>query len=394
MRKVLILGGDSDYNLGDAAILAALCARFAEDGATQVTVTSSRATPRLPPGATGVISRGFASTPDLLRAASAADLVVIGGGGLLQDDDSRVKMPYWASRVALLKLANRNLVGHSVGAGPLRHPESRVAARFTCSTLTSITVRDGFAQAALSACTRRPIDIVPDPAFMLAPAASGAADSYLASLGIAAGRPLIGVALRKWFHARGGFVPSRVRIAMGVQDESGREALSTLLAQLAAALAPFAKRLGASILLLPTYTAVYENDAEICEAFARLVTGCEVKLAAIDDPALYKAVAGRLAVMVSSRMHPLILAAGMGTPVVGLAYNGKFEGMFDMLGIPRRMLWLDRIAGDLASTLPGLIEEAMHANDGLEQRAAGLADAARRGTSALLQQDVALARAA
>lgn len=44
--------------------------------------------------------------------------------------------------------------------------------------------------------------------------------------------------------------------------------------------------------------------------------------------------------MVSARMHPLILAAGSGTPIVGMAYNGKFCGWFGMLGLPDRYLWL------------------------------------------------------
>jgi polysaccharide pyruvyl transferase WcaK-like protein len=390
MRKVLILGGDSDYNLGDAAILAALCAQFAADGATRVTVTSSRPAKRLPQGATDVISRGLRSSAEVLRAAHAADLVVIGGGGLFQDDDSRVKMPYWASRIATLKLANGNLAGHSVGAGPLRHPESRLAARITCSTLASVSVRDPFAHAALSACTRKQIDIVPDPAFMLAPASQSTADSYLASIGITPGRPILGLSLRKWFHSRGGFLPSRMRIALGMQDDRGRQTMSDLLAQLATVLVPIAKQLGASILLLPTYTAAYENDVDICREFARLVRDCDVNLAAIDDPTLYKAVTGRLTVLVSARMHPLILAAGMGTPVVGLAYNGKFSGMFDMLGIPQRMLWLDQAAGELASTLPKLVEEALHAKDGLQQRAAGLAETVRARTTALLHSQAAL----
>jgi polysaccharide pyruvyl transferase WcaK-like protein len=394
MRKVLILGGDSDYNLGDAAILAALCARFSAAGASEIVVTSSRASPRLPAGATTVIRRGFAGTTALTRAALAADLIVIGGGGLLQDDDSRVKMPYWASRIAALRLVNRNLVGHSVGAGPLEHIESRIAARFTCSTLASITVRDQFAQAALRACTHLPIDIVPDPAFMLVPAEPAAADRFLASIGIEPGRPIIGLALRKWFHARGGFVPARVRLAMGLRNDTGDAALSRLLAQLASALTPMAKQMNASILLLPTYSAVYENDAEICTAFARLVHGCEVRMASIDDPALYKAVTGRLSFLVSSRMHPLILAAGMGTPLVGLAYNGNFEGMFDMLGIPRRMIWLDEVAEDLPATLQRLIEQALNANDRLQQRATRLADLVSQKTAALLHESVALQRAA
>ena len=58
----------------------------------------------------------------------------------------------------------------------------------------------------------------------------------------------------------------------------------------------------------------------------------EVSLARIADPRLYKAVLGHAALIVSSRMHPLILGAGMGVPLVGLSYNDKFRGLFDQLG--------------------------------------------------------------
>jgi len=392
MTKILIIGGDSDYNLGDAAILAALCSRFAASGATSITVTSSLVEPRLPAGATAVIRRGLGGTAALMRTAHASDLVVIGGGGLLQDDDSRVKMPYWASRVAALKLANENIVGHSVGAGPLRHPESRIAARYTCHALASITVRDAFAQSELQACTNLPIAIVPDPAFMLNPADAATADRFLASLGLQAGRPIIGLALRKWFHTRGGFVPSRVRLAMGMRNESGRAALSQLLERLAAAIVPLATRMNASILLLPTYSAPYEYDVEVCRQFAQLVKNSEVRMACILDPTLYKAVTGRLSVLVSSRMHPLILAAGMGTPIVGLAYNGKFGGMFDMLGIPQRMLWLEETGADLPVKLQSLVTAAIQSNEGLAQSAARLGELVGTKTSALL--DGPLARAA
>lgn len=393
MTKILILGGDSDYNLGDAAILAALCGALAADG-HQITVTSSRLPPLLPSGATAVIPRGFAGSRALLQAAYAADLVVIGGGGLLQDDDSRVKMPYWASRVALLRTANRNLIGHSIGAGPLKHPESQIAARFTCSALASITVRDAFAQAALRACTRRPIEIVPDPAFMLAPASPATADRFLSSIGIPPGRPILGISLRNWFHVRGGFIPARIRAALGLSDDRGQATLARLLHQLAATFTPLARQLDASILMLPTYNAPYENDVEICKQFAQLVSGCEVRIATLDDPALYKAVTGRLRALISSRMHPLILAAGMGTPVIGLAYNGKFAGMFDLLGTPRRMLWLDEVVDSPPARLRALIESAIHADDQLQQRASRLADRVRQKTVALIVDRTPFARVA
>ncbi len=393
MRKVLIIGGDSDYNLGDAAILAALCAQFSRIGVHEITVTSALPNPRLPNGATAVLRRGTGGFASLLAAARRADLVVIGGGGLLQDDDSRVKMPYWASRVAALRLANPHIVGHSMGAGPLQHPESRIAARFICDSLASISVRDTFAQSALQGCSTRQVGVVPDPAFMLAPAEPGVAERFLASLGVGKDRPVIGLALRKWFHPRGGFLPSRVRIALGIDTDSGSAALQELLKRLAAAVAPMAAQMQASILLLPTYSAPYENDVEVCRRFATLLPDCDVRLACITDPALYKAVTGRLRVLISARMHPLILAAGMGTPIVGLAYNGKFEGMFDMLQMPRRMIWLKDSDGNLPSQLTSLVEAAM-ADDGLKARALRLAVMAAESTVALLGNSTIPAQAA
>jgi polysaccharide pyruvyl transferase WcaK-like protein len=245
----------------------------------------------------------------------------------------------------------------------------------------------------MQVCTDRQIAVVPDPAFMLAPAEPAIADRYLGSLGLPTDRPIIGLSLRKWFHPRGGFIPSRLRIALGLSTDSGRIALRELLTRLAAAIAPIAAEMHASILLLPTYSAPYENDVEVCRTFASLLPDCDIRLACISDPALYKAVTGRLRVLISSRMHPLILAAGMGTPIVGLAYNGKFEGMFDMLQMPRQMLWLEQIAADLPLRLASLVHAAL-ADVGLRERASRLAAIATERTASLLLGDCSETRAA
>src|SRR5262245_23582676 len=137
MTSALIVGGDSDYNLGDAAILAALCHCFARSPArTSITITSGISGPvtstfaadggiagAISTALPGVVTRIARGWREILACAREQNLIVVGGGGLFQDDDSRVKMPYWTARVAALRLANRNVVGHCVGAGPLRHAE-------------------------------------------------------------------------------------------------------------------------------------------------------------------------------------------------------------------------------------------------------------------------------
>jgi polysaccharide pyruvyl transferase WcaK-like protein len=84
-------------------------------------------------------------------------------------------------------------------------------------------------------------------------------------------------------------------------------------------------------------------------------------------------------------MHPLIFAASMGVPIVGLAYNRKFEGLFDLLGLPRRFLWLDELAsGPHDDRLEQLAISAIEDSTDLRARSAALAEAVSRRTAALL----------
>lgn len=386
MRQILIIGGDSDFNLGDAAILGSLCECLsASDATLEIVVTSKQPFRSKFQGVARVIQRGPRGFARLLRVAHESALVIIGGGGLFQDDDSRIKMPFWAGLLGTLKLSNTNIIGHSLGAGPLRHAESRQFARAACSMLRTVSVRDHFAQQWLAPCAAQPVPIVPDPAFMLTPAPAHAARELIRSTGLRIDKPIIGVALRRWFHRLGGFVPHRIRAAMALDSGQGERNLDAFLNEMASALLALSRLMDASILMLPTYNVAHENDAGVCARLAERLPSVPTATLAINDPRLYKAVTGQLALMVASRMHPLILASGMNTPIVGLAYNGKFDGLFELLQLPYRPLWLNELAASsFASQLEQLALEALKQRDALGKRAEYLGALAREKTAALL----------
>jgi polysaccharide pyruvyl transferase WcaK-like protein len=390
MTSALIVGGDSDDNLGDAAILAALCHSLSRhERGVELTIVAGRGArkraARQMPGVIRRIARGWRGLRATAACAARQDLIVVGGGGLFQDDDSRAKMPFWATRLLGLRLLNRHIVGHCIGAGPLYHAESRKLAALACSTLRSISVRDEFAHQWLSGCTPVPVDVVPDPAFMLPAAAPEAGAGLIRSVGLAPERPIVGVALRRWFHPRGGFIPHRLRA--GWAGNAGTQELDTLLDQLAGALSRVARRLDASILFLPTYNVAHEADYEICWKLRARLQNTQAALALVNDPSLYKSVTGHLSLMLSARMHPLILAASMGTPVVGLAYNGKFAALFDLLELPRRLVWLDDfVTADQSERLESLAIRACADTTDVAARAAQLAEIVDWRTAALLDE--------
>ena len=388
MNKILILAGDSDSNLGDAAILAATCHSLVQaDRAAAITIVSRTRRPAALPGLVDVIPPGPSGVRRLVAAARQADVVVFGGGGLLQDDDSRAKVPYWAARLGALRLVQPNIVAHCLGVGPLQHAESRQFAGAICSFVQSISVRDEFARSWLQRCTRHPVNVVPDPAFMLPAAPRQAARELIHSLGLAPDRPTIGVAVRGWFHRRGGFVPRKIRVRLGAGQTEGSAEMDRFLDNLAMELRVLARRLDAAILLLPSYPVSHEGDMSACRALATRLEGVTVATAVLNDPHLYKAVAGHLMLMVSARMHPLILAASMGVPIVGLAYNGKFAGLRALLGLERHFAALDDLHTSLCNGwLESLASAALDDRTDLRHRCALLAEKVHRCTGALLQE--------
>ena len=379
-QRVLLLGGDTDFNVGDRAILTALVRCFtAHDPNTEISTVGRVASGPAVPGVSKVIPRGPRGLRALMSAAAAADRVLLAGGGLFQDDDSRAKVPYWAARIALLRTCNAHIAGFAVGAGPLDHAECRAAVRFACAALSRISVRDRFARDALAACTSRPLDIVPDPAFMLEPASREEAGEYLRRLGFQEGKPLIVAAVRRWYHERGGFVPNAIKIGLGIEPKRDLARFEGMLGVLSKALETLRHRLEADILLLPSYNVGHEADDAACEALQWRLPGGQVRLARVTDPRLYKALLGHAALVVSARMHPLILAAGMGVPFVGLSYNGKFDGLYELLGLSTRSLPLDQCSDSWGSTtLVAAAETALESRVDLRPRADGLSAAVRR----------------
>lgn len=388
MTKILILGGDADANLGDAGILAATCHRFvAADPRAAITIVSRRRRAGELPGLVGVIAPGPRHFGALLAAARRQDLIVFGGGGLLQDDDSRIKVPYWAARLAALRSRQRNIVGLSLGVGPLEHAESRLCARLICGSLRSVSVRDDIARRWLEPCSSRPVPVVPDPAFMLPPSASSEAVGVIRALGLPTDRPLLGVTVRGWFHRRGGFVPHRLRARVRLGRDYGAADRARLAASLAIEVRRVARQLDAAVLLLPSYRLAHEGDVQACAALAAHLEGVPTATATIDDPALYKAVTGRLALMISARMHPLIFAASMGVPVVGLAYNDKFKGVFQLLGLPDQLLELESLPADFrAGWLEQPVQAALANAGGLQGQCALLAQRVSDHTASLLDR--------
>lgn len=365
-KSILILAGDSDGNIGDRAIVYATCQELKRlDPAVRITVVSGNPEADARYFGVDTIARGPKALAALVRRAMASDLVLCGGGGLFQDDASLVKMPYWALRVAFVRCLARRIIGYSIGVGPLDWRSSRLAARLAFACMEQISVRDDLAKAISESLTSKPVLRVPDPALMLSPAPQSDALAVLEQAGVPLdGSPIVGVAVRRWFHHRPTVIPHKHAVKYGLRKVPGREDCKRMISLLGEVLDRVVEERGAYILFMPTYNVSHEADDHICEHVAKHVKSERKTILRISDPTLYKAITAHLKVMLSGRMHAAILSAAMGTPVVGLSYNQKFEGFFRLIGREEDVIGVENfVAKGMTEELTERLSEKIVAGD-------------------------------
>jgi hypothetical protein len=311
--RVLILSGDSEHSLGGRAALVAVCESLQHaDPGVCITISSGRDDLAGAPGVVQVIGRGISACLALLAAARKQDSILVLGGRLQDKEGWRgaVRRAAWRK---LLRLCNGNV------------------------------------RTVLAGGTGRALQTTTDPAFALNAAPGAAADQFLRDIGLNPCRSIVGVVIHRCSEPREGGARNRLRALWGLEHNEADIRIARLLDGIGHAIEALARRMDASVLLLPTCNGGSEADSQYCHELAALLELPSVRVARLEDPQLYKAVCGRLRLMISTRTRPLILAAGMGVPGIGLGDAGHFDGYFDMLGLPRRTIDLEELSDDMPS---------------------------------------------
>ncbi len=337
--RILVLAGDADGNLGDQAIREATV-RAINCLRPQAEITlSSRRPAEVRGNNLHLLPRGPRALPGLLAAMRRADLVLVGGGGLFQDDDSLVKMPYWGALTVLARLGGGRVAGYALGMGPLDAWSSRLVARVALAAMARVTVRDRLAAALAAALGSREPEVLPDPALLLTPASRQQAQAVLEEAGVPRdGRPLIGVACRRWWPLRRRIIPRKLAWTLGLpqpRDGRGEMRFTVRFAEL---LRRLAEARDAFVVFLPSYNVSHEGDAVFAREIAACMPGIPHAHLGVADARLYAALCREVDFLLAGRMHPAILATAVGTPAFGLAYNPKFAGFFELIGHPERMI--------------------------------------------------------
>jgi polysaccharide pyruvyl transferase CsaB len=300
-RTLIVISGYYGFgNLGDEAILEQLVCelkRLVPPESIVILSNDPVSTERV----FGVRSLGRSRFASLARVLTKAKLLVSGGGGLFQDTRSPGSVLFYGAHIMLARLAGAQALVYAQGVGPLRSAIATMITRAAFRLTSAISVRDE-RSLDLVKSWHLPVELTADPVWCLAPTDLPAQISSTLPGGPETSRqPLIGLSLR----------PSS-----GFTDVHMDELLHSLLEALPAE---------ADLLLLPLQK---EQDEPVLHRFATAWRQAGRRAFTFNPdeltlPSQWLTLLSRLDLLVSMRLHALIMALRSGVATVGIAYDPK-----------------------------------------------------------------------
>lgn len=353
-RNLVIVSGYYGFaNLGDEAILEEIvCELKRVLPSDRIVVLSAK--PQETEESFAVRAAPRSDIVGLVGLMRKAQLLVSGGGGLFQDTKSPGSAIFYASHVWLARGLGARAVVYAQGVGPLHTPLARLATRSAFGLCDSISVRDSSSLALVKAWGLK-AELTADPVWCLEPTPlPEAIEALLAELVSerAEDCPLVGLSLR----------PSK-------------ELTDSRLSELEMALEDSLPA-GTRLLMLPLQKA---QDEPLLNRFAERWRAKGKEVRAIDPsrltrPSQWITLLSKLDLLVSMRLHALIMALRSAVPTVGIAYDPKVERLLTEFEQPILILTNESEKGSWKST----IKQAFSARGELSRRAVGKAEAAKK----------------
>ena len=383
-RLVICNDGLGSANKGDQAILAAMLDDFAV-AIPQVAVAACPYSGLRRP-------REFISFLARLRKA---DAFILGGGHPFQDQTSQAFLFFGLLLILIARVMGKKVMCYAVGAGPISSKAGKILSGWLINQADLVSVRDPVSREILLelGVKGEKVVVTADAAFTLGSVPAERADEILCAEGVRRGAsPLIALCLRRWFCFRSAFWPQAGRGGGRAGGESEKaKAVKAMFKEFCDYLV---RKYDADIVLVPMRRSAtgadpgQDDDRYSREVMEMVEKKQKVTLLRGDyTPRELKGILAAMDLVVSVRLHPLILAASSGVPVMGIPFTrSKGEGFFGHLGLDADYIYIDEI--DLHS-LAEMFDRAWarRKSTGMElkRRAALLEEKARENVRLLLE---------
>lgn len=299
--KVLISGYYGYHNVGDEAILKSIITALKEeDPKIEIVVLSNDVEYTKKTYNVKAINRW--SVGEIFKNLKNSNGLISGGGSLLQDVTSKRAVKYYIGIMALCKFAKKPYFIYAQGIGPINDKLNQKITKKYLNYANYISLRDEESKEFVKSIgVTKEIEIVPDPVmgYSIDDFKSNVMDNY--------NYDFISISVRDWSSAKTDFL------------EKVKECCDELIEK------------GQKIVFVPMHGKHdYETSKQIvdkmknkCEIFP-YDSSIEEKILCIKKSKL----------MIGMRLHALIFASTVDTPMIGISYDPKIDSFLNLVNQP------------------------------------------------------------
>jgi polysaccharide pyruvyl transferase CsaB len=162
--KLVLIGWYGNHNLGDEILLASMIETFRKNNIETGNIVVISDNPIYTAHLHGVGSLRLGNIGNLIGVLLSARICVLGGGGLIKDR----RCIEWLSRLLLFRVFGARTMCFAIGASPISRRRDILAVKLVLNHFCdSITVRDKSSRVILKEYVRREIVVTADPALLL-----------------------------------------------------------------------------------------------------------------------------------------------------------------------------------------------------------------------------------
>jgi polysaccharide pyruvyl transferase CsaB len=385
--NIIIFGWYGAGNLGDEAILQSMLSIFESQKNIEVNIVSFN------PAKTAKMTKEFTVVNNIIKIGAkfnfiksdfrglwmslkSAQTVIIGGGGLFQDIYNFNFIPFFSLIVIIAAFLRKTILWYAVGIGPFKRRIARWLCKLAAKRTKYISVRDSLSQKRLVELpVQKKIEIAPDPVFLLKPAAALKAQTLLESEGLDLNNyPKIGICLQRLFD-------------WGRQSE---HILADVIGQ-------WVKSKKAEIIFIPfgRYPDSWINpkaadvDITIAEKIAQIIKAQSIILSKDYTPDEIMAIIGKMDIIISMRLHGLIMSLAMGIPSIALSYQKetKLSSLLTQSGFKENVFFIENLnKNELMKKMDHLLDNYDEHQKAVQNAAHKLRQQAMHGMQTLIDQ--------
>ena len=300
--KVLISGYYGFYNIGDEAILKSIIEALRnEDPNIDIVVLSNDVEYTKNTYKVNAINRWKLN--EIYKELLKCDGLISGGGSLFQDVTSSRSILYYTGIIWLAKLAKKPIFIYAQGVGPIEKKNNRkIVGRFF-NKVDYITLRDKESKVLLNSIgVRKDIDIVPDPVMGFN------IENYEFELPkYYRNDDYITVSIRDWKKNNSEF-QKNIALTCDKIVESG-----------------------INVVFVPMHGKYDETVSKQVASLMRHNSTVLSKDLTMEEKMMY--IKGSK-LMIGMRLHALIFAATVGTPMIGISYDPKIDSYLNLIEQP------------------------------------------------------------